>query len=78
MILIIILSVIIKSLTIAELISEKRAYDLIAEEEEAEIANQKEKERREKEFHRERMELLKKQERQVETETRKALYERRN
>ena len=67
-VMIIILSTIVKALTIAELISEKRAYDLIAEEEDLEIENKKTREKRESEFHKERMELLRKQQRQVDSE----------
>ena len=73
---IIILSTIVKSLTIAELISEKKAYDLIAEDEELEIENKKTREKRETEFHKERMELLRKQQRQVDSEIRNTTTQR--
>ena len=69
-VMIIILSTIVKTLTIAELISEKKAYDLIAEDEELEIENKKTREKQESEFHKERMELLRKQQRQVDSEIR--------
>ena len=75
-VMIIILSTIVKVLTIAELISEKRAYDLIAEEEELEIENKKTREKRESEFHKERMELLRKQQRQVDSEIRNTTSQR--
>lgn len=75
-VMIIILSTIVKVLTIAELISEKRAYDLIAEEEELEIENKKTREKRESEFHKERMELLRKQQRQVDSEIRNTVSQR--
>ena len=69
-VMIIILSTIVKTLTIEELISEKKAYDLIAKDEELEIENKKIREKREAEFHKERMELLRKQQRQVDSEIR--------
>lgn len=72
----IILSTIVKILTIAELISEKRAYDLIAEEEKLEIENKKTREKRESEFHKERMELLRRQQRQVDSEIRNTASQR--
>lgn len=75
-VMIIILSTIVKALTIAELISEKKAYDLIAEDEELEIENKKTREKREAEFHKERMELLRKQQRQVDSEIRNTTTQR--
>lgn len=75
-VMIIILSTVVKVLTIAELISEKRAYDLIAEEEKLEIENKKTREKRESEFHKERMELLRRQQRQVDSEIRNTASQR--
>ena len=57
-------------------ISEKKAYDLIAEDEELEIENKKTREKQESEFHKERMELLRKQQRQVDFEIRNTTAQR--
>lgn len=70
-VLVVILNSIIKSLTIAELISEKRAYNLIAEEEALEIENKKKREQREQELHKEQMRLIEKQKQNADEEQRR-------
>lgn len=61
-----------KILTLIELNSERRAYDLIAEEEELEIKNKKEQEKQNAELHKAKMALAKKQMEQADAEIRKA------
>lgn len=63
------LSLAVKILSMMESYSQKRAYDLIAEEEELEISNKKEREIREKEIHRQQLELLRRQQAQVDEES---------
>lgn len=59
----------VKIFSMMESYSQKRAYDLIAEEEELEISNKKARESREKEIHRQQLELLRKQQKQADEET---------
>lgn len=68
---VVILNSIIKFLTIAELLSEKRAYDLIAEEEALEIENKKKREQREQELHKEQIRLIGKQKQNADEEQRR-------
>lgn len=70
-VIVVILYSIIKFLTIAELISEKKAYDLIAEEEALEIENKKKREQREQELHKEQMRLIEKQKQNADEEQRR-------
>ena len=63
------LSLAVKVFSMIESYSQKKAYDLIAEEEELEISNKKAREAREKEIHKQQLELLRKQQIQVEEES---------
>ena len=66
------LAVAVKILTMMELYSEKKAYDLISQEEELEIRNKQLREDRDRELHRANLELIRKQEAQAEAEIRQA------
>ena len=66
------LAVAVKILTMMELYSEKKAYDLISQEEELEIRNKQLREDRDRELHRANLELIRKQDAQAEAEIRQA------
>lgn len=62
------INTIIKVISVYELLSEKKAYDLIAEDEAMEIELKKRREHREQELHREQMKLVAMQQRNAEDE----------
>lgn len=70
------LSAIIKIMTIAELATEKRAYQLIEEETAEELQNVKNRENREQKIYEEQMKLLRKQQMQADRNDR--MLEREN